>query len=218
MPRRLKTLTAKTAKLICGKPHHRQRHTAMKKIVSAAMALFAIATQSSGAASQDSQAGNAHQFEFTAINGKPMPLSQYSGKVLLVVNTASECGFTPQYEGLQALWQKYREQGLVVIGVPSNDFGGQEPGNAEQIQGFCKGQYGVTFPLTEKYPVKGVAAHPFYKWAESIAGKKNTPMWNFHKYLIGRDGRLLAWFPTATAPGSKLVTQAIESELAKADS
>jgi len=190
----------------------------MKKVLSVAMALFAIATQSPGVAADGDQNGNAFQFEFTAIDGKPMPLDQYRGKVLLVVNTASECGYTPQYEGLQRLWEKYRDRGLVVIGVPSNDFGGQEPGNEAQIAGFCKGQYGVTFPLTEKYPVKGKDAHPFYKWALGIATQKNSPMWNFHKYLISRDGHLAAWFPTATSPDAKLVMERIEAELSKATS
>lgn len=187
----------------------------MKKIVTIATALFAIATQSPGSAADGDQNGNAFQFGFTAINGKPMPLDQYRGKVLLVVNTASFCGYTPQYEGLQALWEKYRDLGLVVIGVPSNDFGQQEPDNETKIAGFCKGQYGVTFPLTQKYEVKGKNAHPFYKWAAAAAAGKGTPMWNFHKYLISRDGRLAAWFPTATSPAAKLVKDTIEAELAK---
>jgi len=146
----------------------------MKKVLSVAMALFAIATQSPGVAADGDRNGNAFQFEFTAIDGKPMPLDQYRGKVLLVVNTASECGYTPQYEGLQRLWEKYRDRGLVVIGVPSNDFGGQEPGNEAQIAGFCKGQYGVTFPIllddTKKYLVSnayGLTNVPTVFWINS---------------------------------------------------
>lgn len=187
----------------------------MKKLMSAAVALFAIATQSAGVAAEGEQKGNAFQFDFMAINGKPMPLESYRGKVLLVVNTASFCGFTPQYEGLQKLWESYRDRGLVVIGVPSNDFGSQEPGKAEEIASFCQGQFGVTFPLTEKYSVKGQDAHPFYKWAAHTATQKAAPQWNFHKYLISRDGRLVAWFPTATGPTSKGIVNKIEEELKK---
>jgi glutathione peroxidase len=187
----------------------------MRKVFSFATALLALATSTSGVAAQGQQSGSAFSFDFTAINGQPMPLDQYRGKVLLVVNTASFCGFTPQYEGLQALWEKYKDRGLVVLGVPSNDFGEQEPGTASEIGAFCKGQFGVTFPLTEKSVVRGEGAHPFYKWAYEASGRKSAPGWNFHKYLVSRDGRLVAWFPTAIKPQSRAVTDKIEAELEK---
>ncbi len=186
----------------------------MKKLFAFASAIRALATQRPGVAAQGDQSGNAFQFDFATINGSPMPLDQYRGKVLLVVNTASYCGYTPQYEGLQKLWETYGKQGLVVIGVPSNDFGEQEPGDEFKIQTFCSGQFGVTFPLTQKYVVKGKDAHPFYQWTARVAN--NAPGWNFYKYLISRDGRLTAWFPTSTVPDAKLVTDKIEAELAKA--
>ena len=137
---------------------------------------------------------NAHDFDFTTIDGLPLPLARFRGKLLLVVNTASECGYTPQYAGLEKLWQEQRGRGLVVLGVPCNDFGAQEPGSEAEIGAFCQKNYGVTFPLTGKYEVKGKAAHPFYRWAGEQAGAAGRPKWNFHKYLIGRDGEFLDWF------------------------
>jgi glutathione peroxidase len=160
------------------------------------------------------QTGSAFDFSFEAIDGKPMPLSQYKGKALLVVNTASFCGFTRQYEGLQALWQKYQEQGLVVIGVPSNDFGEQEPNGESEIKEFCQGAFGVTFPLTSKCVVKGDGAHPFYQWARDAMGGNSAPGWNFHKYLVGRDGKLVAAFPSQVTPDHADLIGAIERELA----
>jgi glutathione peroxidase len=160
------------------------------------------------------QEGSAYDFSFTSIDGQPMPLSQYEGKAVLVVNTASFCGFTKQYQGLQALYQSYEAKGLVVIGVPSNDFGGQEPGSATQIKEFCQGAFGITFPLTEKVPVTGEAAHPFYKWAAATLGPKAAPGWNFHKYLVARDGRIVKSFYSGTAPDSKEIVAAIEDALA----
>jgi glutathione peroxidase len=156
----------------------------------------------------------AHDFTLTGIDGKPMPLSQFKGSPVLVVNTASECGYTPQYEELEALWKAYGGKGLVVLGVPSNDFGGQEPGTAEEIASFCKLNYGVTFPLADKTVVKGNDAHPFYKWAGEQAGMLGRPKWNFHKYLIGADGRFIDWFSTATKPMGPKITGAVEKALA----
>src|SRR5580698_6933489 len=121
----------------------------------------------------------AYDFSFETLDGKPMPLSQYKGKVLLVVNTASKCGFTPQYKGLEALYNKYKDRGLVIIGVPSNDFGGQEPGNATEIKNFCQLNYGVTFPMTSKQVVSGDDANSFYKWVYSVLGFGSAPKWNF---------------------------------------
>ncbi|GAB4357460.1 MAG: glutathione peroxidase [Kiloniellaceae bacterium] len=159
---------------------------------------------------------SAHDFTFTAIEGGPLPLSQYKGKVVLLVNTASLCGFTPQYDDLQAVWERYRERGLVVLGVPSNDFGGQEPGSEAEIKQFCEVNFSIDFPLTAKEHVVGDAAHPFYRWAAEQLGFAAKPRWNFHKYLIGPDGTLADWFSTVTKPTAPKVTAAIEAQLAKA--
>jgi glutathione peroxidase len=160
-------------------------------------------------------AETAWDFTFTSIDGEAMPLSAYRGKALLVVNTASRCGFTPQYEGLQALWERYRERGLVVIGVPSNDFGGQEPGSATQIKSFCETNFAVDFPMTDKNQVVGAQAHPFYRWAAVGLGPDKAPSWNFHKYLIGPDGQLVASIPTRVEPTSEPVIAAVEKVLPK---
>ena len=132
-----------------------------------------------------------------------MPLSQFKGKVVLLVNTASECGYTGQYEGLEQVWLANKDKGLVVVGVPSNDFGAQEPGTAGEIASFCKLNYGVTFPLTDKLVVKGAAAHPLYQWATAKAGNAGRPKWNFHKFLFGRDGEFIDWFIAGHAHGAK---------------
>jgi glutathione peroxidase len=161
---------------------------------------------------------SAHDFSFSAIDGDRMDLSDYRGKVVLVVNTASFCGYTPQYEGLQTLWERYKDKGLVVLGVPSNDFGGQEPKSEGEILGFCQGKYGVSFPLTAKMKVKGTDAHPFYQWAGQELGGEAAPKWNFHKYLVSADGRLVGWFSTPTKPLSPEVTEAIDAQIASANS
>ena len=149
------------------------------------------------------------------LDGKDKTLAEYKGKVVLVVNTASECGYTPQYAGLQALWTRYRERGLVILGVPSNDFGGQEPGGVSEIEHTAHQGYGVTFPLAAKAEVRGPAQHPFYKWA---AGEKplELPRWNFHKYLVGRDGHVVGSFPAQVAPDDPKLIAAIDKELARA--
>lgn len=152
--------------------------------------------------------------DFTTITGDPMPLSQFEGKAVLVVNTASRCGFTPQYEGLQALWSDYRDKGLVVIGVPSNDFGGQEPGTEEDVKSFCEINYGVDFPLASKTTVIGPARHAFYAMAEDALGEAARPKWNFHKILLGPDGTPLAAFPSNVAPQSAELVGAIDAALA----
>lgn len=161
-------------------------------------------------------AGSAYDFSFTAIDGEPLPLSTYRGKVLLVVNTASRCGFTPQYDGLQALWNDYRDRGFVVLGVPSNDFGRQEPGSDAEIKDFCAVNFSVDFPLTAKTPVRGENSHPFYRWAAREVGALGVPRWNFHKYLVASDGRLVDWFATTTTPQAERLRAAIERELAAA--
>mgnify|MGYP001162384597 FL=1 len=156
---------------------------------------------------------NAHDFAFRSIEGDALPMSAFKGKPVLVVNTASLCGFTPQYEALQSLWSRYRDRGLIVLGVPSNDFGSQEPGTADEISTFCEVNYGIDFPMTDKVQVKGDTAHPFYQWAASQVGFAGKPRWNFHKYLIGPDGRLIDWFSTPTKPTAARVIEAIEALL-----
>ena len=151
---------------------------------------------------------------FQAIEGGRMPLAQWRGKVLLVANTASFCGYTRQYEGLQGLWERYREKGLVVIGVPSNDFGAQEPKAESEIQAFCQGAFGVTFPLTTKEVVKGGAAHPFYRWAGAALGAANAPRWNFHKYLVDRKGEKVLAYDTKVTPNDPKLVKEIERLLA----
>ena len=157
----------------------------------------------------------AYAFTFNGLDGGEIPLSSYSGHPMLVVNTASQCGYTPQYAGLQALWTRYRARGLIVLGVPSNDFGGQEPGGVRDIHATAQGQYHVTFPITDKVAVKGKDAHPFYKWAAAERPLEG-PRWNFHKYLIGRDGYLKAAFASAVEPSDPIIIAAVEKELGAA--
>jgi glutathione peroxidase len=154
-----------------------------------------------------------YDFTLTGLDGKPMLLSQFKGKVVLLVNTASQCGYTPQYEGLEAVWEANKDKGLVIVGVPSNDFGGQEPGSNTEIATFCKLNYGVTFPLTDKSVVKGADAIPVYKWAGDQAGFLGRPSWNFHKYLFGRDGKFIDWFSTATKPDGPKIGKALAAAL-----
>ena len=154
----------------------------------------------------------AFAFSFATLEGGSLRLGEYAGKPILIVNTASQCGYTPQYTGLQELWNRYRAKGLLIIGVPSNDFGGQEPGGPAEINKTAHGEYGVSFPLAAKAEVRGPAAHPFYKWA-ALERPGDGPRWNFHKYLIGRDGRIAASFSTQTEPTDPRVIAAIEKEL-----
>ncbi len=155
----------------------------------------------------------AWNFTFTTIGGEPLPLSQFEGRTVLVVNTASRCGFTPQYRGLQSLHRKYADHGLTVLGVPSNDFGAQEPGSSTEIQEFCESHFGIDFPLTGKVAVSGDEAHPFFRWAAQEMGPLAQPRWNFHKYLIAPDGRLVDWFSSATEPEADSVCHSIEANL-----
>lgn len=156
----------------------------------------------------------AYDFSFNHLmEDKPLALSEFKGKVILIVNTASECGFTPQYEGLEKLYETYKDKGFVIIGVPSNDFGGQEPGSNQEIAKFCKINYGVTFPMASKEVVSGDDAHPFYQWARKTLGFGTAPKWNFHKYLINRKGELVDYFNSTTSPENDRVKEAIEKAL-----
>jgi glutathione peroxidase len=153
-----------------------------------------------------------YDFELTDINGKPMPLSDYQGKVVLLVNVASACGLTPQYKGLQKLYQNKQKEGLVIIGLPCNQFGAQEPGTEAEIQAFCSTEYGVTFPMTGKIEVNGDNRHPLYTFLiEKFPGDIS---WNFEKFLIGRDGQILARFEPKQGPMNEDLRNAIKEALA----
>jgi len=178
----------------------------------AAAALAGAATRASRGAETSMSRVTAYAFTFPGLDGGEILLSSHSGQPILVVNTASLCGYTPQYTGLQSLWTRYRAKGLLVLGVPSNDFGGQEPGGTEDIDRTAHEEYHVTFPITAKVAVKGPDAHPFYKWA-ALERPLEAPRWNFHKYLIARDGRLRAGFTSAMEPTDPKIVGAIEHEL-----
>jgi len=156
----------------------------------------------------------AYAFSFAALRGGDIKLADHAGKPILIVNTASQCGYTPQYAGLQELWKRYHEPGLMIVGVPSNDFGAQEPGGAAEIEQTAHQQYGVAFPLAAKAEVRGPSQHAFYRWA---AAEKplELPRWNFHKYLIGRDGHIAASFATQIEPTDARLIMAIEKELSR---
>jgi len=156
--------------------------------------------------------GSVYDFSADTITGEPQSLSEYKGQVLLIVNTASKCGFTKQYTGLQKLYEKYKDRGLVVLGFPANNFGGQEPGTNAEIQQFCSTTFHVTFPMFGKISVKGDDIHPLYAWLTSHpnGGKAS---WNFNKFLIGSDGELIEHFGSRTAPDAKGLTTAIEKAL-----
>jgi glutathione peroxidase len=154
----------------------------------------------------------AYGFAFDALEGPKIELSNYAGHPLLIVNTASRCGYTPQFAGLQELWTRFHGDGLTIIGVPSNDFGGQEPGGVQEIAETAQHQYGVAFPIAAKTVVRGADAHPFYKWAASER-PDDLPHWNFHKYLIGTDGYIAEVFATEIEPTDVRVIAAISRQL-----
>ena len=154
----------------------------------------------------------AYDFNFNGIDGNKIELSEYRNKVIVVVNVASRCGYTPQYEGLQTLYSKYKTKNLVVIGVPTNNFK-QEPGSNSEIKDFCETNFGINFPMTEKIAVLGNNAHPFYKWAKDNYGMGAIPKWNFHKIIIGRDGKVSNTFASFTKPMSKKFLESIEKEI-----
>ena len=155
----------------------------------------------------------AYDFNFNDLDGSALHLSEYKDKVIVVVNVASQCGFTNQYEDMQKVWEKYQNKGVVILGVPSNDFGSQEPGSNAEIKNFCEAKFGITFPMTEKVSVKGENAHPFYLWASANHGKSAIPKWNFHKIIIGKNGKIVDTFASITNPSSKKFIKAIEKAL-----
>jgi glutathione peroxidase len=175
----------------------------------AALAALASATSSSAA---ESPCPSVLDYQFANLVDEPVSLCQFRGKVLLIVNTASECGYTPQYEGLEKLYRRYRDKGFVVLGFPANDFGGQEPGSNKEIAQFCRLNYGVTFPMFAKTSVVGANANPLYRALATRTGK--PPRWNFHKYLLDRAGQPVAVFESAVEPADSQVTSQIEKLLA----
>ena len=154
-----------------------------------------------------------YDFDFNDLDGSPLNLSEYKNKVIVIVNVASQCGFTKQYEDMQNIWEKYQSKGVIILGVPSNDFGNQEPGSSQEIKDFCEAKFGISFPMTEKLSVKGESAHPFYKWAEKNHGKTAVPKWNFHKIIIGKNGKIVDTFASITNPSSKRFVEALEKAL-----
>jgi glutathione peroxidase len=158
-------------------------------------------------------AKTAFDFTFRAIDGGPLPLSNFKGKALLVVNVASQCGLTPQYASLETLWKAHRDKGLVILGVPANDFGSQEPGTEQEIKTFCETRFQVDFPMTAKEHVIGPQAHPLYKWVAGELGEDAAPKWNFHKYLFGRDGAIAGTFGSRMAPDAPELVAAIKDAL-----
>jgi glutathione peroxidase len=189
----------------------------MAKIASTLMvfvALLLMVTAPTQTFSQSAaKSGGAASLSFPGLTGGTVRLADYRGKVLMVVNTASKCGYTPQYEGLQRLYDRFRTRGLVVIGVPSGDFGAQELGSSKEIASFCKLNYGVSFPMTTKQTVTGAKAHPFFVSARARLGAKAVPRWNFHKIIVGRNGVPIAAFPSATDPNSPELVRVIENAM-----
>lgn len=189
----------------------------MMKILSTFIIIGAIIMNFNDAISSESKIDKtAYDFSFTSINeNKKLSLGDFKGKVIVIVNTASKCGFTSQYADLEKIYEEYEDKGLVIIGVPSNDFGGQEPGSNEEIATFCQMTYAVKFPMAQKEKVSGDNAHPFYIWAKEILGFGTGPKWNFHKYLINRQGKLIDYFYSTTSPQSDRFKIAIEAALAE---
>ena len=152
-------------------------------------------------------------FKINSINGEELDLSSFKGKTILLVNVASKCGFTNQYDDLQKIYDDFKEKGLIVIGIPTNQFGGQEPGSEKEIKNFCETNFNITFPMTSKYEVKGDNAHPIYIWAKDTFGKSSVPKWNFHKILINKNGKIEDTFASFTGPLSNKVVKKIEQIL-----
>lgn len=176
---------------------------------------FLIILSLAGFSVAEKSADTVYQFELENIDGEPTPLSMYEGKVLLIVNTASKCGYTPQYEGLQALYEKYKKEGLVVLGFPANNFGGQEPGTNEEIKQFCRVKFDVSFPMFTKISVKGEDIHPLFNYLtkEENADFTGDIKWNFEKFLIDKKGKLVHRFRSAEKPQSDEIINAIDQVL-----
>jgi len=156
---------------------------------------------------------NFFDFKINSINGEELDLSTFNGKTILLVNVASNCGFTKQYDDLQKLYDDFKDKGLIVLGVPTNQFGGQEPGTESEIKNFCETNFNITFPMTSKYYVKGDNAHPVYKWAKDTFGKSTVPKWNFHKILINKKGKIEDTFASFTSPMSKKIINKLDQIL-----
>ncbi len=169
--------------------------------------MFGFFTKTSANYSQ-----SAYDYQFVGIDGTKIELAEYKDKVIVVVNVASRCGYTPQYESLQKLWSDYKNKNLVVIGVPTNNFK-QEPGSNKEIKDFCETNFGINFPMTEKLDVIGKDAHPFFKWAKESYGIGAIPKWNFHKIIIGKNGQVVDTFASFTKPNSKKFLNSINSEI-----
>tara|TARA_Y100001970_G_scaffold291633_1_gene429532 strand:- start:7648 stop:8193 length:546 start_codon:yes stop_codon:yes gene_type:complete len=181
----------------------------MKKLI-----LFVIMLSFFTSSSNSSYKKLAYDFSFKDLDGTEFKLSEYKEKVLIVTNVASYCGFTSQYEDLQTVWEKYEKRGVIVIGVPSNSFN-QEKSTNKEIKNFCEAKFGISFPMTEKVEVKGDNAHDFYKWAKDNYGKASVPKWNFHKIIIGKDGKVFDTFTSITRPTSSKFIKTIEIALNK---
>ena len=179
----------------------------MKKILILFIIIFSFFTKGNAQYEQ-----LATDFSFKDINGNSIELANYKEKVIVVLNVASRCGFTNQYEGLQKLWTKYGDKGLVVIGIPSNNFR-QEPGSNKEIKEFCETTFGIDFPISEKMSVVGSEAHPFFLWAKKNYGSSAVPKWNFHKIIIGKNGKVVETFASITKPSSKKFISVIEKEI-----
>ena len=175
----------------------------MKKIL-LILIMFSFFTKVSA-----SSENTVYDFQFDGLDGNVIKLSEYKNKVIIVVNVASRCGYTPQYEDLQSLWSQYKNRDLVVIGVPTNNFR-QEPGSNKEIKNFCESNFGISFPMTEKINVIGSNSHPFYKWARTNFGIGAIPKWNFHKIIIDKNGNIVETFSSITNPLSKKFVKAIE--------
>lgn len=177
--------------------------------------LFNSDASANSSSKASSKISNVYSFSFEGLKDKKIDLANFKNKVILIVNTASKCGFTNQFGSLEKIYQKYRDQGFEIIGIPSNDFGGQEPLANNEILSFCQKNYNITFTLTQKQIITGKDAHPLYKFAEEKFGVIGSPKWNFHKYLIDRNGQLVDFFISSTTPDSDKITKAIEKELKK---
>ena len=172
--------------------------------------LFMIFFQNTSSAKYEKLA---YDFSFNDLDGSKINLSSFKNKVIVIINVASQCGFTSQYEDMQSIWERYQKDGLIIIGIPSNDFGNQEPGSESEIKTFCAAKFGITFPMTEKVIVKGDNAHPFYQWAKDNYGKSAIPKWNFHKIIIDKNGKIADTFASITNPSSKRFIKVIEKNL-----